>query len=91
MKIAKYPTSTPGVTHDVEYDETAPCWCCGEPVMEASMAGTMICPACDCGYHRSGRKLYLCEVAEHNQRWKQNVDKYINNQESGLVNVVKSS
>lgn len=34
---------------EIEYDELAPCICCGEPVHNASMGGTVICPACDCG------------------------------------------
>lgn len=33
----------------VEYDENAPCIICGEPVIGASMGGTNICGACDCG------------------------------------------
>jgi len=33
----------------VEYDENAPCVICGEPVVEASMGGTAVCPSCDCG------------------------------------------
>ncbi len=34
---------------EVEYDDLAPCICCGEPVHNASMGGTVVCPACDCG------------------------------------------
>ena len=34
---------------EIEYDELAPCLSCGEPVHNASMGGTVICPACDCG------------------------------------------
>ena len=33
----------------VNYDENAPCIVCGEPVFEASMGGTVICPWCDMG------------------------------------------
>lgn len=33
----------------VEYDESAPCVVCGEPVVEASMGGTSLCPWCDMG------------------------------------------
>ena len=36
----------------VEYDESAPCKICRLPVENASMGGTDICPACDCGVHR---------------------------------------
>lgn len=48
MKTATYRT-TEGKELKVEYDETAPCIICGEPVVEASMGGTVICPWCDMG------------------------------------------
>ena len=48
MKTATY-NQIGGGTFAIEYDETAPCIICGEPVVEASMGGTDICPACDCG------------------------------------------
>jgi len=48
MKTATY-SKVGGGTLTVEYDETAPCTICGEPVGEASMGGTTICPACDMG------------------------------------------
>ena len=51
MKSATYRTLD-GNEIRVEYDETAPCVVCGEPVGEASMGGTAICPACDCGQCR---------------------------------------
>ena len=41
-----------GGTKTIEYDENTPCIICGEPVVEASMGGTVICPACDCGVCR---------------------------------------
>lgn len=34
---------------EFEYDEDTPCIICGEPVIGASMGGTVICGACDCG------------------------------------------
>ena len=37
------------VVKTIEYDENAPCFICGEPVLSASMGGTAICPSCDCG------------------------------------------
>ena len=56
MKTATYRTSACWEDKDaeftVEYDETAPCKICKEPVENASMGGTDICPACDCGLHR---------------------------------------
>ena len=52
MKTAKYPTSVHGDYIEVEYDETAPCQICRLPVENASVGGTGICPACDCGKHR---------------------------------------
>ena len=48
MKTATYRTSD-GKDLTVEYDENAPCIICGEPVRDASMAGTDICPWCDMG------------------------------------------
>jgi hypothetical protein len=38
-----------GGTTTVEYDENVPCKICGEPILDASMGGTDICPGCDCG------------------------------------------
>lgn len=59
-----------GGTRTVEYDETAPCWSCGEPVMEASMGGTVLCPWCDCGMTRDGRKWTLDEAVEAGERFR---------------------
>lgn len=55
MKTATY-NLIGGGTKIVEYDENAPCMVCGEPVVEASMGGTAICPWCDCG------KCRYCEM-----------------------------
>jgi len=38
------------------FDETAPCCVCGNPVLDVSMGGTDICPHCDCGYDRTGKR-----------------------------------
>ena len=38
-----------GGKQTIEYDESAPCIICGEPLGSASMGGTVVCPACDCG------------------------------------------
>ena len=40
----------------IEFDADAPCSLCGLPVESASMGGTAICPSCDCGQFRNGRK-----------------------------------
>ena len=48
MKTVKYPL-VGGGERVVKYDENAPCIMCGEPVVAASMGGTVICPWCDCG------------------------------------------
>lgn len=45
-----------GTDKTIEYDEAAPCWYCELPVGSASMDGTVVCPACDCGMHRDGRQ-----------------------------------
>lgn len=41
-----------GTTETVTYDPDYPCWMCGEPVVEASTSGTVVCPWCDCGMTR---------------------------------------
>jgi hypothetical protein len=38
------------------YDPRAPCSVCGNPVINLSMNGSTICPGCDCGIDRSGRR-----------------------------------
>jgi len=48
MKTIEY-NLLDGSKKKVEYDETAPCVICGEPVTGASMGGTSICPWCDMG------------------------------------------
>lgn len=55
MKTAKYRTAD-GKEIAIEYDENAPCLSCGLPVIEASMGQTAICPWCDCGAYRNGKK-----------------------------------
>lgn len=55
MKTATY-TGMDGKKIKVEYDEKAPCIWCGLPVESASMGGTNLCPACDCGVYRDGTK-----------------------------------
>ncbi len=58
MKTAKYALIGGGAV-EVEYDENAPCTICGEPVVEASMGGTAVCPWCDCGNCRYCGETYL--------------------------------
>jgi hypothetical protein len=53
----------------IEYDENAPCWMCGEPVIEASMGGTVVCGWCDCGVTRDGRKWTLAECVAAHERF----------------------
>ncbi len=45
--------------HKIKYDPDAPCICCGLPVTEASMGGTVVCPWCDCGNDRLGNQVIL--------------------------------
>ena len=54
------------------FDETAPCCVCGNPVLFVSMGGTSICPHCDCGYDRTGKRydsekdyMYIFKVYAH--------------------------
>lgn len=59
MKTAKY-KKLDGTDLIVEYDENAPCICCGEPIVEASMGGTGLCPWCDMGKCRfCGMTIYV--------------------------------
>lgn len=53
IKKAVY-TALQGGEIVVEYNHEAPCRMCGQPVIEASMGGTDVCPWCDCGYNRDG-------------------------------------
>ena len=53
MKTATY-RRMDGKDFTIEYDEAAPCRVCNEPVRAASMGGTDVCPACDCGLCRYG-------------------------------------
>jgi len=55
MKTATY-AALQGSPIVVEYDDTAPCRMCGQPIIEASMGGTDVCPWCDCGCNRDGSK-----------------------------------
>lgn len=48
MKTARY-TLLDGSPWEVQYDADAPCIGCGEPVCDASMGGTALCPWCDMG------------------------------------------
>lgn len=41
-----------GTEKKIEYDPEAPCIYCGYPVEEASVGGTVVCPACDMGVNR---------------------------------------
>ena len=46
----------------VEYDCNASCRMCGLPVVEASVGGTDVCPWCDMGCDRNGRKWTMMEM-----------------------------
>lgn len=65
-KIAKY-KGVNGKPMFVPYDADAPCWYCGNPVGEASIGGTVVCPSCDCGSNRDGTKWTWIQ---YNQRMK---------------------
>ena len=54
MKEAEY-TNLDGTKRTVEYDPDSPCRVCGEPVTDASMGGTDVCPCCDMGVKRNGQ------------------------------------
>ena len=61
MKQATY-TRHDGSQVVVDYDETAPCRICGLPVGAASVGGTDVCPACDCGRYRDGTQIPFADV-----------------------------
>ncbi len=52
MKSATYQTDKGPI--EVFYDPNSPCVYCELPVIEASVGGTSVCPACDCGRNRDG-------------------------------------
>jgi hypothetical protein len=66
LKKATY--QGPDGPYEVEYDSEAPCRMCGLPVEEASVGGTDVCPACDCGYHRDGRQWSYRDYLKFTQR-----------------------
>lgn len=68
MKTATYQLLGGG-ERVVEYDANAPCWMCGEPVVEASTGGTVVCPWCDCGTTRDGTKWTLAECFAAHERF----------------------
>ena len=61
---------TNGKTKEIEYDENAPCWYCGLPVVSASMGGTVICPWCDCGKNRDGSSITPEQEKENRNRFR---------------------
>lgn len=72
--MAKTETATyvglDGKEFTVKYDPEAPCWCCGEPVVAASMGGTVICSWCDCGKHRDGTPWTLADAMKAGERYR---------------------
>jgi hypothetical protein len=52
-----------GITYRFLFDETAPCCVCGNPILDVSMGGLDICPHCDCGRDRQGKKYDIVKDA----------------------------
>jgi len=77
MKIAFYKTLD-GKELKVEYDEKTPCIICGLPVGSASMGGTVVCPACDCGVYRDGTQMTLGETLSNEKLRKKAKEIYEN-------------
>lgn len=70
MKSVTYNTDNGPVT--LEYDENYPCIWCQLPVGDASMGGTVVCPACDCGINRDGTKWSYADylrLSENARKW----------------------
>jgi len=61
MKVAIY-KRLDGKDLRIEYDEKASCRICGLPVEHASIGGTDVCPACDCGRYRDNTEINLREL-----------------------------
>jgi hypothetical protein len=68
MKTIKYEIAEyarrDGTKLKVLYNPSALCIYCNEPVMAASMGGTIICPWCDSGYNRDGTKWTYREMMD---------------------------
>lgn len=64
-----------GIKKEFEYDTDDPCLSCGQPVIAASVGGTAICPWCDMGVHRDGRKWTFREMLQFGENTKLNIEK----------------
>lgn len=81
MKTATYRRHG-GETFTVEYDENAPCICCGFPVIEASVGGTAVCPWCDMGRPRPEHGPTALAAYERQQRlMREEQDRYAQRQQ----------
>ena len=67
MKTANY-RGLDGKDRTVEYDPDAPCLSCGLAVVSASMAGTKVCPWCDCGVYRDGTRWSIEDAVDESRR-----------------------
>jgi hypothetical protein len=61
MKLFEYKTKDKVIRF--LFDETAPCCVCGNPILDVSMGGLEICPHCDCGRDRQGKKYDIVKDA----------------------------
>ena len=74
MRIAKY-LNNDGTYREVEYDENALCIFCNEPVIAASMGGTIVCTWCDNGIDRNtGSLLTWTQLTEHKNNYQRPMD-----------------
>jgi len=55
MKTVTYPLMG-DKKYTITYDETLPCIVCGNPVINASMGGPRVCPSCNIGRSRDGKR-----------------------------------
>ena len=93
MKTVTYHT-TDGEDIAVEYDETAPCWVCLEPVVDASGSGTTVCPWCDMGHCRYCRvDMFLMKEeidgGRSLRKWREHMDWHRNEIDMGKEIVLK--
>jgi hypothetical protein len=83
IKVADY---TPFGGKLVEYDADAPCWMCVQPVVSASMGGTVICSWCDCGVHRDGTPWTIEDLQEATRRYHEARNLHLTSVEADPVN-----
>ena len=85
MRTVTYPSG-----RKIEYDENTPCIICGEPVISASIGGTVICPACDLGKCRyCGMTVFVLKKEIDGGKSKENLLRHMRWHHTNTVELVK--